>query len=134
MPALPDLTTRDQIKSLVQEFYQKLLQDEVVSHFFLEHMSENLEKHLPVIVDFWDTILLGGLSYKGNMMRRHIELNFKSELGAIHFERWLGLWEETVDKNFNGDNAELAKQKARTMKELMLYKLGKAGGSAMHIQ
>lgn len=134
MPVLPDLTSRTQIETLVQDFYQKLLEDELVSHFFLTHMSDSLDEHLPRIVDFWDTILLGGLGYNGNMMRRHMELNSRSELNEEHFERWLKIWSATIDENFRGAKADLAKEKAKTMKELMLYKLGKAGGSTLHIQ
>ena len=57
------------------------------------------------MVSFWETILLGTITYKGNPMIKHIELNKLSPLKQSHFERWLTLWEETINESFTGQKS-----------------------------
>jgi hemoglobin len=38
-----------------------------------------------------------------------VNLNTRAQLGAEHFERWLSMWAATVNDNFAGETAELAK-------------------------
>ncbi len=55
--------------------------------------------------DFWGSVLLGTNAYKGNPMIKHIQLNEKTPLQVAHFQRWLRLWEETVNECFEGEIA-----------------------------
>jgi len=73
--------------------------------------------------DFWNSVLLSKGSYKGNPILTHVNLNKVKKLEKIHFERWLQLWNSTIDKLFAGQIAEQAKEKASLMKDLMLYKI-----------
>ena len=67
---------------------------------------------MPRITSFWETILLDARSYGGGAFRPHLELNLKARLKRGHFERWLALWDATVDELFEGERAELAKAHA----------------------
>jgi hemoglobin len=67
---------------------------------------------VPQIASFWETILLGGQSYRGGAFRPHALLHQKVPLRSGHFERWLVLWRETVDELFEGERATLAKSHA----------------------
>jgi len=121
-----DISSSSDIKKLVDSFYQKLLKDDVVGHFFTEVVKIDFDKHMPVMYDFWATVLLDKMSYRGNVMVKHIELNKKSKMELHHFERWLNTWNATVDELYEGKIAEKAKKKATLMKELMIHKVRKS--------
>ena len=86
-------------------------------------MVLNWEKHIPVICNFWESMILGSHNYQGNPMLKHIELSRKEKLLPEHFERWQSLWNQTLDSNFEGKNASVAKQKAHQIGGLMLLKV-----------
>jgi hemoglobin len=120
---LKDIENSGDIRFLIDEFYKQVVNDDLIGHFFTEVVKLDWEVHIPVMNDFWGTILLGEIKYKGNPMWKHIELNEKDPLGAEHFERWLFLWETTIRKNFTGNKAEEAIQRARHIAELMKHKI-----------
>ena len=124
-----DIQSKQDIIELVDVFYKGMIEDAKIGHFFKDHMSVALEKHLPVIYNFWESILLGQSSYRGNLMLTHIALNKKSPLTSQHFEHWIFLWESTIDERFHGEVSLKAKSKARIMKDLMLYKIDQSNNS-----
>lgn len=118
-----DIESRKDIELLIHQFYQKALHDKEIGHFFTEVMQLNMEMHIPVITDFWESVLLDNMVYRGNVMVKHIELNRLSTLTEQHFDRWVEIWNMTVEQNFVGENATAAIQKAKTMRDLMLFKI-----------
>lgn len=120
------IQSRADIVFLMEQFYQKLLPDPIVGYIFTDVVQINLEKHLPILADFWEIILLGTGDYKGNIMLKHIELDKKTPLLPEHFERWKKLFFETVDEYFIGDVAEEAKRRVNLMEGLMQFKIAKS--------
>jgi hemoglobin len=118
-----DIENTDDIKFLVDAFYQKVVNDDVIGYFFTEVVPLSWERHLPVMYQFWETILLAKAAYKGNPVKKHLELHQKEPLEVKHFDRWLYLWKATIDEHFSGKVAEEAKKKAVTMKQLMMAKI-----------
>ena len=118
-----DIEYDQDVVRLVDAFYGRLLEDDSISYIFKKHMQLSLEMHLPIMYDFWQSILLDKQSYRGNVMIKHIELNRMTALTEQHFSTWLGWWEQTIDTLFAGPVAETAKQKAQTMAALMQYKI-----------
>lgn len=102
---MKEIESKADVELLIDTFYQKLVKDEVVSHFFA-HLD--LKEHLPRVVQFWSFILLDEAGYSANMMTKHASLN----LDEASFDRWLKLFHETVDQFFTGEKAELAKQRS----------------------
>jgi hemoglobin len=96
----------------VRAFYGRALEDPIIGFIFVDVAKLDLERHVPRITSFWETILLGVQSYGGGAFRPHAELNAKVNLRRAHFEQWLSLWSSTVDELFAGDRAELAKAHA----------------------
>lgn len=121
---MPDITHRPDITHLVSAFYNKALEDETIGYIFTDVAKLNLEAHLPIICDFWESILLGNPVYRGNPMLKHLELAEKTALTQVHFEVWLAMWEQTVRELFDGEKAELAIQRANDIGRLMLFKIG----------
>ena len=112
----PDITTFEQVKLLIDEFYNKAINDEVLAPKFI-HI--NLPEHLPRMYAFWAQVLLEQYGYTGNVFDKHVNLG----LEEAHFTRWLLLFNEAVDKNFEGEKAELAKQRALSIGEIFKSKL-----------
>src|SRR5690606_13899999 len=106
---LSDLRDRADVLALVTEFYQRAFADELLGPIFTDIAHMDLDHHLPIICDFWETVLFRAGLYKRNALAIHVSLNAKAQLGAEHFDRWLALWSSTVDSLFAGEKAELAK-------------------------
>lgn len=119
-----DICTCEDIQLLVQSFYSKAQYDDTIGYFFTEVMPINWEDHFPRMYRFWESVLLGKATYKGNPMLKHIALHRKEALTDVHFERWLSIWNATVDEHFAGAIAEKAKSRACSIKDLMQYKVG----------
>lgn len=111
------------IKLLVDRFYDKVNADEALGFIFNDVANINWNKHLPIMYAFWSANLLGTAAYKGYLIDAHFKLNDQISLTTAHFERWLSLFNETVDQYFDGKVAELAKNRAKTVADLMFYKL-----------
>lgn len=119
-----DLANRNDIELLVNNFYSKAIEDEVIGHFFKHLLDTDLESHLTLICDFWDSILFGTSSYRGNVMLKHIDLSKLHKIEDAHFDKWLDLWTLSIDNLFDGPVAENVKSKAKSMADLMKYKIG----------
>lgn len=119
-----DIETREDCERLVRAFYGRALHDPMIGYLFTDVAKLDLEAHVPVLTDFWDTLLLGAKSYDASAFDPHARLHQKSELRAGHFERWLALWYETVDELFAGPRAELAKGHAFRLANAFRMRLG----------
>ncbi|MFK5880222.1 MAG: group III truncated hemoglobin [Flavobacteriaceae bacterium] len=110
-----DITTREDIKLMVNTFYTYLQKDKELNHLFNEVAKLNWEKHLPKMYDFWETILFHKPVFKGNPMKVHMDLDNKTKLKKENFDTWLVIFKKTVDELFVGELAELAKQRAASV-------------------
>ncbi|MBW0176819.1 group III truncated hemoglobin [Sediminibacterium sp.] len=117
-----DIENREDIEKLMRVFYAKAIPDEIIGHYFTEVIQMDLEQHLPVIIDFWETVLFGVARYKSNAIAVHQQLHAKSAFTDQHFERWVNLFQSTIDELFSGDKAELAKQRALSIATVMKIK------------
>lgn len=118
-----DIKNRADLETLIDSFYQKATHDELIKHFFTEVVQLNWQTHIPLIVDFWESSLFGSNNYKGNPMTAHLALNQKSPLLPQHFDRWLELWEATVNELFEGAMAEMTIARAKQIAQLMQFKI-----------
>lgn len=118
-----DIETRNDIDLLMNEFYTRAIDDETIGYIFTDVARLDLEKHLPIIGDFWESLLLGAKNYQQhgrNPLQIHGELNEKTPLRPEHFRRWLKIFFETVDENFAGKRAEFAKSRAEAIANRMM--------------
>ena len=119
----PDIAKRSDIELLINSFYEKVKKDEVIGVIFNEVMHMDWEHHIPIIIDFWDSILLNADVYHKNAMEPHFAINKIFPLQQQHFERWLKLFTETTDEYFEGPIATLAKTRARGVAGIMQIKM-----------
>ena len=118
-----DIETRADLERMLEAFYKKVFKDDLISHFFIEVVPLNLEHHLPVITDFWESVLLDAKGYRKNVMQVHADIHQKAALQKEHLDRWVALFSETVDQFFEGSKATLAKQRAASIATMMNLKL-----------
>ena len=114
---IKDISSRDDIVSLLNEFYTKAQKDEIIGDKFT-HL--NMAQHTQIIADFWDGILFGTNNYSGDPFGEHLDL----KLVAIDFERWISLFNQTIDNNYSGPIADEAKHRAKTIAQVFQHKLG----------
>ena len=110
-------------EKFIVDFYQKVRADETIGFIFNDVVQMNWEKHIPLIVDFWETILLDNPVYKKNAMEVHFDLNKKIPLQKEHFSTWLLLFGAAIDELFEGKIADLAKTRAKSIADVMLFKM-----------
>jgi hemoglobin len=118
-----DILQRSDVELLVNTFYDKVKKDELISFFFKDIVNVNWEKHLPVMYDFWQNVIFQTGGYAGNPMIVHSGIHKKSPMHPEHFKRWTELFTTTVDELFEGNNAELAKQRALSIATVMQIKI-----------
>lgn len=118
-----DISCRADIELLIKRFYEKLLTDNSINYLFINVAQIDLPHHLPVLVDFWETILLQKNTYQKNAMQPHLALHQKSPLQKHHFETWLNYFKETVDELFEGATAFTAKERATSIATVMQIKI-----------
>lgn len=118
-----DIENRKDIDALMTVFYQRALADNLIGYIFTDVAKLDLAHHLPIIGDFWETMLFHSGDYARhdrNPLQVHGELNDKTRLLPEHFERWLEIFNETVDQNFAGERTEFLKTRAEAIAERML--------------
>lgn len=103
------LLTRADIETMVQKFYGKVQKDDLIGPIFNEKAQVNWDAHLPKMYNFWEDLLLGSDSYRGRPFPPHIPLGLTRE----HFNRWVYLFLQTIDENFDGAKADEARYRAQ---------------------
>jgi len=110
-----DILTEADVGNLVNAFYEKIRQDELLADVFNAIIQDNWPAHLSRMTDFWTTILLYTRKYKDDPMPKHLPLPIDKK----HFERWLMLFNQTIDELFTGQIAENAKKRANSIAAIM---------------
>lgn len=125
-PAMKDITSREDIELLIGRFYERMMDDPIIGFFFTYYAKIDLKSHLPVISDFWETVLFQKPVYEGGAqaMNVHLDLNKKVRFKNQHFTRWLFLFHRTLDELFEGPTALKAKERSASIAELMKKRMG----------
>lgn len=114
-----DIFCVEDIQLLVNSFYKKVRQDELLGDIFNSIIRDNWDTHLKKMYRFWQTILLSEHTYYGSPFAPHAKMPIEKK----HFERWKELFFTTVDEHFIGEKADEAKWRAKRMAEMFLMKI-----------
>jgi hemoglobin len=114
-----DILDINDIKFLVNTFYDKVRQDDVLADIFNGIIQDSWSMHLEKMYRFWQTVLLSEHTYSGSPFLPHAKL----PVGEIQFDRWKELFFKTVDENFVGEKADEAKWRAEKMAEMFQMKI-----------
>lgn len=102
---MSDISAKEDIEKLVDVFYDAVLKDELLAPFF---SNLDFSHHKPKMVHFWSFVLLDESGYTTDVTQKHMSMRLKKD----HFDRWISLFNVTVDTLYKGEKAELAKQRA----------------------
>jgi hemoglobin len=123
------ILTLDDIKLLVDTFYQRIQADALLGPIFNERIQNNWPIHLDKMYRFWQTVLLEQYTYNGRPFPPHAQL----PVGPEHFAQWLALFTTTVDELFTGDKATEAKWRAGKMAEMFQHKIAYLRNNPLNI-
>ena len=121
---LKDISTRADLRLLIDTFYDSVLNDPLMRPVFedsLPHWNHHKER----VVNFWENWLFQTGSYDGGMMWKHSARHQTQPMTTERFERWLAYWMTTVDQLFAGENAEFVKTKALEIGKVLHHKLNR---------
>jgi hemoglobin len=120
----PDISSREDIKLIIEKFYDLLLEDKKMLPFFKEIVQQNhLKKHISDIADFWNDVLFDTNSYKNNVMQKHAAKHTFMAFKKEHFTIWTSYFFKSINTKFNGEKAELMKNRATSIATVMQLKL-----------
>jgi hemoglobin len=122
MPAT-DILGRDEIVRLVDRFYEKVRGDRMLGPIFDEVAQVDWPAHLPRMYAFWQTVLFRDGGFRGDPLGKHARLVPLTAMGRDQFDRWLALFEATVDELFLGENADHIKRCAADMANVIHAKI-----------
>jgi hemoglobin len=104
-----DLDAPDQIAEMVRRFYADVAQDDLLGRMFNDVARVDWSEHLPKLTAFWCRALLGQPGYRGNPFQAHGLVHAQRSFTAAHFERWLTLFDETLELGWIGPNVDRAR-------------------------
>ncbi|OED35710.1 hypothetical protein AB834_04385 [PVC group bacterium (ex Bugula neritina AB1)] len=93
-----DQITEENIKTLVDQFYNKVQKDKELGPIFegaIGSGAKTWEPHLNKMYAFWSSIMLTSGRYQGNPMQKHLDL---PSFDLALFNRWLELFFEVADE------------------------------------
>lgn len=114
-----DISNVDDIKLMVDSFYEKIRQDDLIGHIFNQIIGDRWPDHLEKMYRFWQTILLEDHTYFGSPFLPHANLPVERE----HFDRWVSLFNANMDDLFVGPKADEARWRAEKMAAMFLVKI-----------
>ncbi len=74
MPESKDILSLDDIKALVDTFYEKVRNDELLAPVFNSRIGDRWPRHLEKMYAFWQTVLLDERTYFGSPFPPHAGL------------------------------------------------------------
>ncbi len=124
-----DIAGRDDIAVMVRAFYETAFEDPLLGPVFVDVAHMDLDAHMPIMCDFWESALFTPGIYRRNALQVHVDLHAKAHLTAEHFGRWVDLWHVTVDAHYQGDVADRAKEQGSRIAWSMSRRLMGESGS-----
>lgn len=100
------------IERLVRAFYARVRDDALLAPIFAARIDD-WEPHLRRMCAFWSSVALMTGRYHGQPMGKHLPL----PIDALHFDRWLALFEATAREMCPAAAAEHFVERARRIAE-----------------
>jgi hemoglobin len=107
-----DITDCRDVARLVNVFYDRVRDDDILGPIFDDVAQVDWATHLPRMYDFWESVLFARATFKGTPLLVHRALDRRTPLTTAAFHRWIALFQSTVDDLFSGPVAEHAKNSA----------------------
>lgn len=83
------------IDQLVETFYGRIRQDEILGPIFDAGIGDNWGPHLATMKDFWASVSMNAGRYSGKPVPAHMK---HTAIEKEHFAIWLGLFRQTLEE------------------------------------
>lgn len=113
-----DIETADDLRQVVASFYAIVRQDDFIGPIFNSFIpAEHWPAHIEKITGFWRFRLFEEETYEGRPLVNHLEVDKHTGYGLTrqHFDHWVRLWSENLDRQFSGPVVMQAKSIAENM-------------------
>ena len=111
-----DLDTEDEIVEMVTRQYVDVGQDELLQPYFdFGPGFIDWQAHIRTVADYWCHVLLYAPGYDIDVIERHRHLHDSAPFTSELFDRWLQVFQDTVDGGWAGPNATTANKRATGM-------------------
>lgn len=122
-----DIKNRNDISVLVNTFYTKVRANDELGPIF-NAAIQDWDAHLIHLTNFWESQLFMKNVFSGNPLKKHVEVdnNYDNKITNELFGLWLQFWLGTLDELFEGEVANLAKDRARNIASFMFMEIFKA--------
>lgn len=114
-----DIQELDDIKVLVETFYDRIRENDLLGPIFDGIIQDRWPEHLEKMYRFWQTVLLEEHTYFGSPFPPHMHM----PVDKFHFDTWVGLFHQTVDELYAGEKADRAKWQGSRMAEMFQHKI-----------
>jgi hemoglobin len=113
-----DSVTDERIVTLVDRFYDRIREDDVLGPVFQAAIGDHWDTHLRTMYRFWSSVMLKSGTYHGSPMQTHMRL---PGLEPGLFQRWLSLFGETAGTLFEPEvSAQFMERATRIAESLQL--------------
>ena len=116
---MKDITTTEDVRLLVDAFYEKIRNNQALSLVFNPVMKGRWPAHIEKMHRFWQTVLLSEQPFHGRPFPPHAHQTVQQK----HFSSWLNIWHETIDSLFAGEKAEEAKWRGDKMAAIFFSRI-----------
>lgn len=92
--------TEESLRALMEAFYARAREDDLIGPIFLEKIGttkEDWAPHMDRVVGFWCSVLLKTKSYPGGLVMKHNKI---TGMNRDHFMRWMEIFMKTVPEVF----------------------------------
>lgn len=122
-----DLDTAEEIFEMVTRQYVDVTQDELLEPYFTFGPGfMDWQAHIGKVTDYWSHVLLYAPDYEIDVIEAHRPLHGQDPFTPELFDRWLQIFEDTVEGGWTGPNATRVVKRATGMAWAMAQRfLGK---------
>lgn len=119
-----DIQNREDVALLVNTFYTKVRANDELGPIFNTAIKD-WDSHLIHLTNFWESQLFRKNVFSGNPLKKHVEVdkNNNNQITNDLFGLWLQFWLGTIDELFEGQLANLAKDRARNIASFMFMEI-----------
>jgi hemoglobin len=119
-----DLATRDEIAEFVTRFYREIAQDDRFHHWFETIAHVDWQAHNAELTDFWSGMLLDEPHLQADdVIEAHRWLHESDAFDAALFDRWLEIFDATLEGGWSGPLTEAARRRGHGIAWAMAKRL-----------
>ncbi len=107
-----DLDTREEVTEFVTRFYREIAQDDRFHLYFETIAHVDWNAHTAELTDFWAGLLLGEPHREPDeVIEAHRWLHDAAPFDEALFDRWLDIFNTTLDDGWTGPTTEHARRR-----------------------